>query len=431
MAQKTIPQLTEATSIDENAIFPFDTGTETKKITGANLAASLAGLTPSSKFISKWISTVTYAQGDMVYSGKDVFVSLKGTNLNKAVSNPVYWEKVFSGGLNPQVNEKTAIRAVGEWTGVDISVGAGNGFTGMAWSPELKLYAATVQTNLGTYDKAIWTSPDGKNWTQRTTPECRLFAIEWCPEWKKYVAVGHDASANPMIIFSADGETWDDFDDPGFTNATELADIAFSKAQGKAVVVGVASDVDSNDAPLVFGDGSTWTPVKVSDLPGNLRILSRVHYVDFLNTWFVSGTNSDGDLKLIKSADGETWVAATNDYFVDCVSDDLLLGGNSSVSAVSRDGETWDEITFPAEGGHTEFIRELGLYVATADNSTSIYYSLDGRSWVEVEDAAPAVRFPTKPCFAPQLGIAVFAALIASTSGSYDVAYSRYVQKII
>lgn len=44
MAQKTIPQLDEATEIDENALVPFDSGTQSYKIAAGDMAQSLRGL---------------------------------------------------------------------------------------------------------------------------------------------------------------------------------------------------------------------------------------------------------------------------------------------------------------------------------------------------------------------------------------------------
>jgi hypothetical protein len=44
MGQKTIPQLDEATSFDENALIPIDTGIQSFKVTGENFAKSIANI---------------------------------------------------------------------------------------------------------------------------------------------------------------------------------------------------------------------------------------------------------------------------------------------------------------------------------------------------------------------------------------------------
>jgi hypothetical protein len=44
MADKTIPELTEATTLTGTAVFPFDSGIQTFRVTATNLAKALAAV---------------------------------------------------------------------------------------------------------------------------------------------------------------------------------------------------------------------------------------------------------------------------------------------------------------------------------------------------------------------------------------------------
>jgi hypothetical protein len=64
---------------------------------------------------------------------------------------------------------------------------------GLAWSPSLKLLVG-VGTNL------IVTSPDGINWTSRTTPNTNTHnGVCWSPELSLFVAVSNSGTGNRVI----------------------------------------------------------------------------------------------------------------------------------------------------------------------------------------------------------------------------------------
>lgn len=75
MAQKTIPQLTEATTIDTNTLLPIDSGIQTYKITAPNLAL---GLQPFLKS-GTWQSTLAYSTNDIVNLNGIFFRALSGS----------------------------------------------------------------------------------------------------------------------------------------------------------------------------------------------------------------------------------------------------------------------------------------------------------------------------------------------------------------
>jgi hypothetical protein len=73
----------------------------------------------------------------------------------------------------------------------------------IAWSPELKLFAAVSRTG---DTSGIMTSPDGVSWTLRTTPAIAFTCIIWIPEMSMFV-VSND-STNASVTVSRDGITW-------------------------------------------------------------------------------------------------------------------------------------------------------------------------------------------------------------------------------
>lgn len=88
MAQKTIPQLNEISSIDENAVIPVDTGIQSYKITAPNLAKSL------DHFIAGgvWNATKEYKIGDEVLHGGKVWRCVQdGTNMVPNANEGTYW----------------------------------------------------------------------------------------------------------------------------------------------------------------------------------------------------------------------------------------------------------------------------------------------------------------------------------------------------
>lgn len=76
MAQKTIPQLNEIESIDENAIIPVDTGIQSYKITAPNLSSSLKKFSFDD---IRWKSTLDYPAGAIVTHNNNFWYSTAPT----------------------------------------------------------------------------------------------------------------------------------------------------------------------------------------------------------------------------------------------------------------------------------------------------------------------------------------------------------------
>lgn len=72
-----------------------------------------------------------------------------------------------------------------------------NNWYGVAWSPELGLFAAVAGSGTG---NRVMTSPDGINWTVRTSAADNDWrAVTWSPELGLFVAVGISGTGNRVM----------------------------------------------------------------------------------------------------------------------------------------------------------------------------------------------------------------------------------------
>ena len=76
---------------------------------------------------------------------------------------------------------------------------ADNNWVGIAWSPELGLFAAVAYTGVG---NRVMTSPDGINWTIRSSAADNTWSsISWSPQLMLFAAVANSASKIFFSIF--------------------------------------------------------------------------------------------------------------------------------------------------------------------------------------------------------------------------------------
>jgi hypothetical protein len=82
---------------------------------------------------------------------------------------------------------------------------ANNDFWHVIWASELELLVATSTSGTG---NRIMTSPDGINWTTRSTPvDNQWLGITWAPELGLLVAVAQSGTGN-RVMTSSDGINW-------------------------------------------------------------------------------------------------------------------------------------------------------------------------------------------------------------------------------
>jgi len=82
---------------------------------------------------------------------------------------------------------------------------ADNDWRAIAWSPELGLFAAVAGSGTG---NRVMTSPDGINWTSRTSAANNYwFGIAWSSELGLFAAVAGSGTGNRLMT-SPDGINW-------------------------------------------------------------------------------------------------------------------------------------------------------------------------------------------------------------------------------
>ena len=74
---------------------------------------------------------------------------------------------------------------------------ADNGWTSVAWAPELGLFAAVAVSGTG---NRVMTSPDGITWTSRTSATDNNWqGVAWAPELGLFAAVANSGTGNRVM----------------------------------------------------------------------------------------------------------------------------------------------------------------------------------------------------------------------------------------
>ena len=257
-------------------------------------------------------------------------------------------------------------KAVSNWT--EIVVENKGDWTGICWSPELRIFVAVAFTNPADDTNKVMTSHDGRNWTLGSSIDNNSWtSVCWSPELKIFVAVGNGDNG---IMTSTDGINWQAIGD-----SFRLLSVCWSPELGLFVAIGEGNVIRSPD-------GSNWSSIVVPVIEWSsvcwspeLRIFVAVA-ID--TTGFTNG--------VITSFDGITWTSEKQQ----------ILGCNSVC---------WSS--------------ELGIFVAVASNSninTTIMTSSDGITWTIARTGGPSL---TSVCWSPQLRIFVAVGLnIVMTSAN-------------
>lgn len=116
---------------------------------------------------------------------------------------------------------------------------------GIAWSPELELFAICGTNASGA--KAVATSPNGTVWTQRDSPNT-LYAMAWSAELNLFVAIGLN------ICTSSDGITWTQRVSP---NTQEFPGICWSAELG--LFCAVSWGTGAGQRVIISSNGIDWT----------------------------------------------------------------------------------------------------------------------------------------------------------------------------
>lgn len=188
-----------------------------------------------------------------------------------------------------------------------------------------------------------YSSPDGQTWTARTLPATANWssiAYGVVNNIGYWVAVARNASA---FAYSTNGTTWTASNTVDSGEPWDWCDVAFGN--GRFVVV-AESDSSSTRRAVSTDGGITWTA-------GNI-------------------------------ATGAVAIAYGGTRFV------IVEGNFSNAAASSTDGVTWTTATLPANADSTESDwRDIAFgnnrFVAIADNSGQVAYSLNGTTWAAAQ----------------------------------------------
>jgi hypothetical protein len=266
----------------------------------------------------------------------------------------------------------------------------------VVWSPELKIFV-TISSN------SVMTSPDGINWTFRTTPTGSWSSIAWSPEANKFVAVGIGSSNN--MIYSSDGINWATA--PIGINA--LNAITWSPEKHQFVATGIATipsvtiapDLTTTSAPVgalgltsvkwskndniyvataggtglgrtySSSDGLNWTINNTSPVNGPWNDIT---YADDKDLFVIVGTNG-----VMTSSEGVAWTPRTSPLsnllsvtYSPENSEFVAVGDNGGVQ-ISPDGINWTVVSLSTTNNWRgiAWSPELSRYVGAASTGTN------------------------------------------------------------
>jgi hypothetical protein len=338
--------------------------------------------------------------------------------------------------LNPYSSSSKVVST--QWNtriSTDASFVASNVMSAITWSPELMLFCCI--TNFSTTQRII-TSPDGINWTVRTTPNVAVSNLCWSSSLRLFCAVAGSVGAviNQRVMTSPDGINWTPQTTPVDSSGNQInwVDVCFSNELGLFCAVGSSGDKRVMTSP----DGIIWTAQSVPNNVDGLQLpWHSVCWSPELSL-FCSVANASGTVKqrVMTSPNGINWTLSSpfslvtdrNTTWRDVVwSSQLGLfcavatapTADAEKVMISPDGFNWTLINSNSSGSQyygLTWSPELGLFVAVATGSGTaprIMSSPDGINWTSYFSLPEASwRFIV---WAPELGIFVISSGVAQT----------------
>jgi len=213
----------------------------------------------------------------------------------------------------------------------------------VTWSPTLNLFVAVAISEIA---NSIMTSPDGINWTSRVNPENNLlYSVTWSAALNLFVAVGSYYTNDKYIITSPDGINWTGQTSPSLANWTS---VTWSPALNLFVAV-ADSGTFSNQRAATSPDGINWT---IRTTPSD-NYWKSVTWSPALNLFVAVGTYFEAENLIMTSPDGINWT-----------------------SRESGERSNWNSVIWSPE---------LGLFVAVslAGTGSRIMTSADGINWTD------------------------------------------------
>lgn len=299
------------------------------------------------------------------------------------------------GASSPTINSTPYNASAAAWTAGTTPSSPnlyGVGYTGLTTCSNNSTSAAGSFAAVGA-GGAIFTSPDGINWTNQTTPSgftTDLYAVTGYAAnqnnpgnpARRWVAVG----AGGASIYSLDGISWavgNPFNSGSTANPSNQALRSITQVAGTYFAVGDTGTILSST------DGITWT-THVSGTPNNLNGVAH-------GTVYVAVGNSG---TILTSGDGNTWTAHTSTPAVASILREvaaygsiIVAVGDAGTIVTSIDsGASWTLATLPGTPTPTPNLVGVAaepqyVYGATADPQLG-YVST--AQFVAIDDAGKA-----------------------------------------
>lgn len=388
MPQKIIPQLAEISTVDGEALFPIDTGTQSYKLKAKNAAKAFRDL------VSVWNSTQTYAAGDRVTHSGDTWYAVLGSNTNKNPDDePLYWMPYRGpGSFNPQMPPSRVMKGLAEWD--------------EGGSP------------------SIVPGVDGV----------------YIPQLQKVFCAskgGYTDNANMLAITQDGGFSWTYEDGPSTSNPTDWTSLDYAPAFGTVVVVGLkalSSDPDAEFQVVRYIDGIGATGV-ANPISNNIW---SVKFIPDLMRYVLCGGAASSDGVAYSDDGGATWTQGTAPegtwgrlVWADHLQEVIMLSFSASGPegdrlAISSDGIDFDLHLIPNQNYSPRglcYSKSLKLIVATINNtddtSKCAMISRNGRDWFLV--TMPESVAYNRCAWSEEMGCFV---AVNADGGTYRAAYS-------
>ena len=326
-----------------------------------------------------------YATSKIMYSTNGSNWIPINTNINKKITS-IAWSSdlkqfcLLTDNTNPYrylQNWELSPAPIGS-----ITAGTVNNITNFCryveWIPQLNLFIVVGGSG------KILTSPDGINWTARTSPNANLTinSITYSPTLNLLVAVGNGTSS-PYVLTSTDGISW-------VSRNGSAANNWISVTWGNGLFVAISQlPTNASNAIMTSPDGINWTS-RSAVTNGEWW---KVRWVPFLNRFIAIGTSSA--CRLMSSVDGINWIQllhnednnwkdfAFSSNLLVAVSDVTISNGNPIMT--SNDGITWTSQPAPLNNLYSIiWSNELQLFIAMSfsNNASGYMYSSNGKNWV-------------------------------------------------
>ena len=294
-----------------------------------------------------------------------IVTSDDGNNWTESNISAVLWDIVYSAELNILVavgNDGVILTSPDGVNWTSRTSGTTELISSVAYSVELNLLVASMQQS--SYE--FLTSTDGINWTKRRRSIRNFTKLLYVEDLKKFINVGDYGT----IAISEDGLHWDKKQGVFnyFYDVKIIKNVYYSLGN---------SDTDTDYSFYKSENGKDWEKLTTTISKGN-----KFTYSETLDIFVIVG--NDG--VILTSPDGTTWTSRTsgensklNDvsYFEDM---QIFIIVGSYCILKSEDGINWNEvqhISNPSMQSVT-YSKPLGLFVAVGKY---IYTSPDGVNW--------------------------------------------------